>query len=228
MATFCKECGKELKEGTKFCTSCGAAVGADPVMQPEIKQEVTPSKPAQPVDGKAQTVNRTAQQKSEKPSGGTLPAILLILHILFYLVTTLTTMNFSSFFFHCLSLTVSGIMLAIALFTGNKMLFKAGFIAGAVISLISFIVAFVTLGAGGAIAGKNATFAFIVLNVLLFLKITGVGIPDIVLIILSIVAMVIVSLVIIQSSVIIGVIICLLGVAGYTLMTRYVVKSFSA
>ncbi len=205
----------------KFCTSCGAAVS-----QPEIEAEVTSEKPAQPGNRAAQPVNRNVRQKSGKLSGRTLPAILLILHMLFYLGMTLMTMNISSFFFHCLSLTVSGILLAIALFTGNKMLFKVGFIAGAVISFISFIVAFITLGAGGAIAGKNATFAFIVLNVLLFLKISGVGIPNIVLIILSIVAMVIVSWVV-MSSMVVGVIICLLGVAGYTLMTRYVVKSFS-
>ncbi len=222
MARFCAECGKELKEGTKFCTSCGAAVS-----QPEIKAEVTSEKLAQPVNRAAQPVNRNVRQKSGKLSGRTLPAILLILHMLFYLGMTLMTMNFSSYFFHCLSLAVSGILLSIALFTGNKMLLKVGFIAGAVISLISFIVAFVTLGTGGAIAGKNATFAFIVFNVLLFLKITGIGIPDIVMIILSIIAMVMVSLVVIQSSMAVGVIICLLGVAGYTLMTRYVVKSFS-
>jgi len=27
---FCSKCGAQLPEGTKFCTSCGAAIGSQP------------------------------------------------------------------------------------------------------------------------------------------------------------------------------------------------------
>lgn len=36
---YCKNCGKEIAEGVKFCPDCGANTGADPV-QPQYQQPV--------------------------------------------------------------------------------------------------------------------------------------------------------------------------------------------
>ena len=35
---FCKKCGKELEDGTKFCGNCGQKVD-DEVTQEDLKQE---------------------------------------------------------------------------------------------------------------------------------------------------------------------------------------------
>ena len=69
---FCANCGKELKPGAKFCTSCGAPVEADATEEPEAGStetdaaEDTEASGAQSVDADA-TNPPAATDESERP-----------------------------------------------------------------------------------------------------------------------------------------------------------------
>ena len=85
---FCSECGKEIKEGSKFCSECGAKIEAEetvtvckPTEEPvyeEITEEATPAvepvvepvKPVQPPVYTAPAQNTYANIEQPKKSGG--------------------------------------------------------------------------------------------------------------------------------------------------------------
>ena len=65
---FCENCGKELKENSKFCTSCGTKV--------KEEKEVNLKKPADEI------IKETKQIMESKKKNSTLPLILIILVLL--------------------------------------------------------------------------------------------------------------------------------------------------
>lgn len=81
---FCKKCGKELKEGAKFCVSCGNPVG---VVKPTVNQPTTNqvvNRPTQDISMMGRQVSMTAEpaKPKKKKNVGLVVLIVLILLLL--------------------------------------------------------------------------------------------------------------------------------------------------
>ncbi len=59
---FCKSCGSQIAEGTKFCSSCGTPVDDVPAQQPVAATAQPVNTVPQPVDTVPQPVNAAPQQ----------------------------------------------------------------------------------------------------------------------------------------------------------------------
>lgn len=90
---FCTQCGQELRDGVKFCTSCGAVVKSAPVqpvseqvtatpitnVEPESVQPVdTQPENVQPVDTQPENVQKPAKKKGI----GVIIALIIVLTVI--------------------------------------------------------------------------------------------------------------------------------------------------
>lgn len=64
---FCKNCGCEVSEGTKFCAKCGAPVGNPPqgASPAQNIQQTAPAQPAYPIDGNVGTPGVPPKKKTK-------------------------------------------------------------------------------------------------------------------------------------------------------------------
>ena len=89
---FCRHCGKEIQEGTKFCPYCG-----------KIQEEASPTSASEQVD--ASFINSVTIEEKLDRSQGTLTAarVLLILNLVFASISAFTFI-IASFFTYGLAL----------------------------------------------------------------------------------------------------------------------------
>ncbi|MCR5001611.1 MAG: zinc-ribbon domain-containing protein [Lachnospiraceae bacterium] len=196
---FCGQCGSNVDEGVKFCPNCGASMGDD-ISASQVQPQMN-------------TV-----QSNKQPAGIKAGAIILfILHTLFYLIMTSPKEGFSGYNAYCLSLVIMGIVMIIAVALNKESFFKIAFIAGAVLGLITIIISFAVEGVDVAIEGKIVALCFVILNVLFFLKVIGIGIQKIVMIVAAVVLSVGVEFTVIDASIVIGIIFTLVCAGAYAL-----------
>jgi uncharacterized membrane protein YvbJ len=67
---FCPGCGKEVANGSAFCSSCGTKIGVTPSVapvQPEVQQQVVEQMPVQQQPVVQQPVQQTTYIQSSVP-----------------------------------------------------------------------------------------------------------------------------------------------------------------
>ena len=83
---YCEECGAELKEGSKFCTSCGAKVekteqAVEEKVESNVEETVEPTV-EEKVEEPAREVKPVLESREPNKKGSKLPLILIILVLL--------------------------------------------------------------------------------------------------------------------------------------------------
>lgn len=74
---FCTKCGKELKDGSRFCTGCGAALGGAPTPAPAPAPTPVPTPPPAPTPVPP-PVSYTPAVGKKKMSGGVIALIVAV------------------------------------------------------------------------------------------------------------------------------------------------------
>lgn len=85
---FCIHCGAPLKEGIKFCTSCGSAVALQQAEQPAPKEPVAPAPVQQPAPKTAKAPRKPTSLMKKHPARSAvcivLAVVILMAVYLFY------------------------------------------------------------------------------------------------------------------------------------------------
>lgn len=115
---FCKNCGKEIEENVKFCSSCGTAVEND--TPADITSQPTPTSPVESLLIEHETVQEKKWATPEKILSA-IAAFLFIMTVVSPIITTIGTgIQVTSIFEILRGILITGAFFGAAMFIHSK------------------------------------------------------------------------------------------------------------